>query len=340
MFFSVIVPIYKVEKYLTRCIESVLEQSFSDYELILVDDGSPDACPGICDRYAEKDGRIRVIHKENGGLVSARQAGIRVAAGEYVFNLDGDDALAPGALARAHEIIMETGADMVSFSYIRCKDGKQDAVVDDLAGEGLYERTEIKRKLLPKILVDENMQHMFYFLWGKAIRRSLVTAPQLGVSTRISLGEDLCCAVPCYMQAQRVYMSRKAVYFYTVRDDSISVSFDAKQILQTAEVVNMLKKLDCELPEDFDRQISRYSCFMCFAVLAAAAEGGHFGALKELKRYIAGSVHKEEIAKAEFSHITFKSRVTVELIKRNHIGAAFYFLYLCGCIKRVLGKKG
>ena len=116
MFFSVIVPIYKVEKYLTRCIESVLEQSFSDYELILVDDGSPDACPGICDRYAEKDGRIRVIHKENGGLVSARQAGIRVAAGEYVFNLDGDDALAPGALASAHEIIMETGADFRTYA--------------------------------------------------------------------------------------------------------------------------------------------------------------------------------------------------------------------------------
>ena len=76
MLFSVIVPIYKVEKYLHRCVDSVLAQSFSDFELILVDDGSPDGCPAICDAYAEKDARVRVIHKENGGLVSARQAGM------------------------------------------------------------------------------------------------------------------------------------------------------------------------------------------------------------------------------------------------------------------------
>ena len=79
MFFSVIVPIYKVEKYLVRCIESVLKQSFEDFELILVDDGSPDRCPEICDEYMACDNRIRVIHKENGGLVSARQAGIKTA---------------------------------------------------------------------------------------------------------------------------------------------------------------------------------------------------------------------------------------------------------------------
>ena len=81
MIFSVIVPIYKVEKYLVSCIESVLNQSFADFELILVDDGSPDNCPKICDEYAEKDGRIKVIHKENGGLVSARKACIKIAKG-------------------------------------------------------------------------------------------------------------------------------------------------------------------------------------------------------------------------------------------------------------------
>ena len=91
MFFSVIVPVYKVEKYLPNCIESVLNQTFSDFELILVDDGSPDSCPEICDSYKEKDSRIKVVHKPNGGLASARRAGIKVAEGEYVYNLDSDD---------------------------------------------------------------------------------------------------------------------------------------------------------------------------------------------------------------------------------------------------------
>ena len=108
MLFSVIVPIYNVEAYLKRCIDSVLAQTFRDFELILVDDGSPDNCPQICDAYAKEDARIRVIHKENGGLVSARQAGIQIADGEYVFNLDADDAMTSDALESAAAILQQT----------------------------------------------------------------------------------------------------------------------------------------------------------------------------------------------------------------------------------------
>ena len=98
MFFSIIVPVYKVENYLSNCIESVLSQTFTDYELILVNDGSPDRCPEICDHYKEKDSRIQVIHKANGGLASARRAGIKIAKGEYVFNLDSDDLIEKNTL--------------------------------------------------------------------------------------------------------------------------------------------------------------------------------------------------------------------------------------------------
>ena len=105
MLFSVIVPIYNIEKYLKRCIDSVLAQSFGDFELILVDDGSPDNCPAICDEYAAKDERIKVIHKENGGLVSARQEGIKIASGDYVFHLDGDDAVLQAVKAAGYRAL-------------------------------------------------------------------------------------------------------------------------------------------------------------------------------------------------------------------------------------------
>ncbi len=340
MLFSVIVPIYNIEKYIKICIESVLSQSFSDFELILVDDGSPDRCGAICDEYAEKDARIKVIHKENGGLVSARQAGILAAGGEYVFHLDGDDALCPDALESAEQIIRETGADIVSFSYRCSVNGQIGEVVEDLAEEGLYNKQEIARQLFPKLLSDENMNHIFYFLWGKAIKRELAAKHQRNVNPAISLGEDLSCIVPCYLEAESVYMCRKAVYLYTIRNDSISTDFKTRQITQIADVITGLRGLDMEKPEDFDEQISRYSCFMCFAILAAAAEGKHFRALGTLKKLISESLHMEEIQKARFESITVKSRIAISLMQKKMIGAAFYFLYFCKVLKQLrMGDK-
>ena len=338
MLFSVIVPIYNIEKYIKKCIDSVLCQSFADFELILVDDGSPDMCGGICDEYAAKDSRVKVIHKANGGLVSARQEGIRLAKGDYVFHLDGDDAVTPDALSSAYKIICDTNADIVSFSY-RCSiDGKIGEITEDLADEGLYTKDMIEQCIYPKLLSDKNMNHMFYFLWGKAIKRELALKHQLNVNPAISLGEDLSCIVPCYLEAQTVYMSKDAVYLYTIRNDSISTDFKTGQISQIADVVFGLRSLNTEKPKDFDEQIARYSCFMCFAILAAAAEGNHFKSVIALKKLILNSVHMEEIKKAHFENITFKSRVVVALMKKKMIRTAFFFLYFCKVVKHM--RKG
>lgn len=340
MLFSVIVPIYNIEKYIKRCIDSVLMQTFTDFELILVDDGSPDNCPKICDEYAEADSRIKVIHKKNGGLVSARQAGIKLAEGDYIFNLDGDDAIYPDALESAYKIICDTKADIVSFSYNCCKNGNICEVVNDLVDEGLYNKAQIEEHIFPKLLSDKNMEHVFYFLWGKAIKRELVLPHQLNVNPAISLGEDLSCAVPCYLEAESVYMSRKSVYLYTIRNDSISTDFKTGQIKQIEDVIFGLRNLNTNRPKDFDAQISRYSCFMCFAILAAAAEGNHFNAVRKIKELIKNSVHNEEIKKARFENITLKSRIAIFLMKKQNVGLAFYFLYLCKEIKRMRrGKK-
>lgn len=125
---SVIVPIYKVEKYLAKCIDSILAQTFSDFELILVDDGSPDACPEICDAYARKDPRVVVIHRENGGLSAARNSGLEIAKGKYITFCDSDDYLAPDFLEVLYTRIEEDGADVVNGGLV---------VVDE-AGTELY----------------------------------------------------------------------------------------------------------------------------------------------------------------------------------------------------------
>ena len=230
MFFSVIVPVYKVEKYLPDSIESVLNQTFSDFELILVDDGSPDNCPHICEEYAKKDSRIKVIHKINGGLASARRAGIKEAQGQYVFNLDSDDLIENDTLECAYKIINDTECEIVSFSYRWVKDGKTVNITNDCLDEGLYIEENIKKYIYPKLLMDKNMNHISYYLSGKAIKRELLTPHQLNVSEKISLGEDLCCTVPCYLHAKSVYISKKTAYLYTVRTDSLSNEFNTKQI--------------------------------------------------------------------------------------------------------------
>ena len=114
---SVIVPVYRVEKYLNDCIDSILAQTFTDFELILVDDGSPDGCPALCDAAAAKDSRIRVIHQKNRGLSGARNAGLDAAEGEWIAFVDSDDMLLPQALEKAHSTAEKTGADVVLYGF-------------------------------------------------------------------------------------------------------------------------------------------------------------------------------------------------------------------------------
>lgn len=114
---SVVVPIYKVEKYLVKCIDSIIEQSYRNIELILVDDGSPDSCPQICEEYRKKDSRIKVIHKQNGGLSDARNAGMEIATGEWITFIDSDDYVGINFLKELYSSAINTKADISICDY-------------------------------------------------------------------------------------------------------------------------------------------------------------------------------------------------------------------------------
>ncbi len=339
MIFSVIVPVYKVEKYIRTCIESVLSQSFTDFELILVNDGSCDNCPEICEEYKEKDSRIKVIHKENGGLASARQAGIKEASGDYIYNLDSDDAIEPDVLKDCYDIILKNNCDIVSFGYKWMEGSKALKVTDDGIAEGLYDEDGIQQYVFPRLLMDKKMEHISYYLSGKAVKRELLAPNLLALNPKISLGEDLCTVIPCYLQAKNVYISKKANYLYTVRRDSLSKEFNSNQIFLVENVISELNLLKLPKPVDFNEQICRYSFFMCLAVMAAAAEGNYFKAAKTIKNNIKNSVHFLNIKKAQFEKISVKSRITLFLMKKGLYVTAFYFLNLCKNIKFVL-KRG
>ena len=119
---SVIVPVYNVEPFLKKCVDSIVLQTYANLEIILIDDGSPDKCPEICDAYARKDNRIKVVHQENGGLARVRNVGIENATGDYITFIDSDDFVAPNYVDFLYKGIFENNADMSIASFSVCKE--------------------------------------------------------------------------------------------------------------------------------------------------------------------------------------------------------------------------
>lgn len=140
---SVIVPIYMIDRYIGICIESILNQTYKNLEIILVDDGGKDRCPEICDLYAQKDSRIKVIHKPNGGLVSARKAGLRKSNGKYISYVDGDDWIGSGFIEGLYTAAVTSDADMVCAGQTRDLFSKSASFTNSLPS-GIYEGDKLK----------------------------------------------------------------------------------------------------------------------------------------------------------------------------------------------------
>ena len=158
---SIVLPIYNVEKYLNRCIKSILNQTYSDLEVILVDDGSPDGCPRLCDEWSKKDKRIKVVHKKNAGLGMARNTGIDTATGDFICFFDSDDFIDPHTIQEAIEVVAKTRAEIVSFGYYDYSDGEIIETHIPCESILLYSGDKIIDEFLPEALkrkkLDFNM---------------------------------------------------------------------------------------------------------------------------------------------------------------------------------------
>lgn len=164
---SVIVPVYKVEPYLDRCVRSIVEQTYENLEIILVDDGSPDNCGARCDAWAAKDSRVRVIHKKNGGLSDARNAGLAVASGEYISFIDSDDCIAPEFVAELHAALGRTGADIAECATAFVDEGGNLLCQRSTAAGTQMEKMEGLRRL---VLEDG----IYQTVWNKLYRRAVI----------------------------------------------------------------------------------------------------------------------------------------------------------------------
>ena len=221
--FSVIVPVYNVEPYLRQCIDSILGQSFADFELILVDDGSPDGCPAICDEYAAKDGRVTVIHQLNAGLVRARKSGLLRASADYICFVDSDDWVKEDWLQTVHQCLAEGNwPDMLVFSYIQ---DNGSTVQPIFAEAGLYDKARMESQIYPYMIWDRRKpflrQLLPAFQCMKVTRRKLLAEHFISDDAYIPLFEDVAMTYECLYNAKSLYICQDTLYVYRIREDSL-----------------------------------------------------------------------------------------------------------------------
>lgn len=229
---SVVIPIFKVEKYINRCIDSITIQTYSNLEIILVDDGSPDSCGLICDDYAKKDIRIIVIHKENGGLSDARNVGIEIAKGDYITFIDSDDYVDINYIEVLYDLTQKFDAPLSvsSFSHFKEEGGK----IEKDKGESI---TNV-------LSVNEAIETMFYqdkfetSAWGKLYKKEL-----FGHDIRYPKGmlyEDLPTTYKLMLKAGRIAYTTQRTYHYLLRGDSIQCSGFSPRKMDILKVADMI----------------------------------------------------------------------------------------------------
>ena len=273
---SVVVPVYKTETFLRKCIDSILAQSFTDFELILVDDGSPDTCPAICDEYAGQSDRVRVIHKPNGGLVSARKAGLKAAVGQYVTYVDSDDWIADG-FAAAAEIAGTYAPDVIALSAVKHKGGKQLLSQSEFQ-PGLYQGDSLAkvRASLPfgsrfaSFSITPNV-------WSKWYRRELLEQWQFRVPEDITLGEDLAVSYPAIWEAESVYILDTAYYQYIFHENSmtkVKYGLDA-ELVKSDRILSYLTELteDETVGQYAGKQLNLYNLYLLLVAFEKELRG-------------------------------------------------------------------
>ena len=259
MLITVIIPVYNSEKYLRECIDSVLVQTFTDFELLLINDGSTDASGKICDEYALKDARVKVFHKENGGVSSARNLGLSKALGEWIWFVDADDLVADiSAVFNNLHQLYDTKIDCIMFGY---KIFEQDNFHDnDFSGNFKSSQLLNTVEAMKQMYKPDYYPYQGY-VWSKLFRKSVMDISQLSFDENIYFNEDrlFCFNFFDKMQGKCLYFPHAQIYFYRINRagamKSLEVSFNPKFIsdLKALEIMKSISK------KYLDLQLQRYS---------------------------------------------------------------------------------
>ena len=316
---SVIVPIYNVEKYLERCVDSIVNQTYKILEIILVDDGSPDNCPQMCDDYAKKDSRIKVIHKENGGLSDARNAGMAVATGEYISFIDSDDYVSDDFFECLMDAMIRENSDVAECSVVKFyEDNRFDEFNDDLSVK-TYDTQDAM-----SALIAENPFHQH--VWNKLYKSELVRDIPYAVS---KLNEDEFWTYQVFGRANKVTRLNKTMYYYFQRSSSImGVGYNIRRLDALEGKANRQKYIENNFPDlSTQAKIDLYgSCMFAYqSVLKFMSGPDKKKALGIIKKY-----------RKNFD-LSFDEINTIKDSSKKYFMLAKFNFYLCCKFRAVSG---
>ncbi len=252
---SIIVPIYNGEKYIDACVEYLLAQTYSNLEILLVDDGSKDRSGEICDTYAEKYEQIKVIHQKNGGVSTARNAGIRQAQGKYIAFVDADDYLEKDAVADNVKLAEEHQADVTMFCFWYYNVDKQKKIPNPLE-EGFVGNGE---EFFHRFLIKTIDKEVFHAPWNKLIKRQLLADNQIEFDTRYCIYEDACFVAELLSKAQKIVVNKEMYYQYNVRSAGTLITSFRENFFESVTQLYRNAMAYCAQYRDNEPQVERFS---------------------------------------------------------------------------------
>jgi len=339
---SVIVPVYKVEKYLRHCVDSILAQTYTDFELLLIDDGSPDGCPQICDAYAALDPRVRVIHKPNGGLISARNEGIRAARGDYVCILDGDDWALENMLQFIHNTVSQSPEplDMVLFAAHNVFEDHLEETVNNVP-EGYYNRERLEKEVFPFLLTDSRNGIQAGVIqahtWDKAFRRELLVEHYTR-EERIRVFTDVPMTYECLLYSRNVYICNEHLYMYNKTNED-SIRARSRENLLTRSfyyLMTYMREHLSGLAPSIDSQLNAYAAMLI--IRTGKWRAGEEASLRDAARHLKeGLKESEMLSFVSVRGLPRKAGAVILLLKARLVTPA---LLLCAARVRQQKKQG
>jgi glycosyltransferase involved in cell wall biosynthesis len=324
---SIIVPVYGVEKYLDRCVRSLLAQDFADYEVILVDDGSPDCCPQMCDEWAKRSEKIRVVHKENGGLTSARLVGYKASRGEFISFIDSDDFIEPDMMSSLYHTCVSEQADLALCGWFTDNDANLSQPHLLPISETLNDKNAVMKNYFLPLCGSNPASHMNLpgFMWLRLYSRRHIQE-RMFVSEREYITEDILFNMMYAMEIERVAFVNKPLYHYCYNGTSLTNKFRDGVFPKMLARYHYCCKLCEEAGMTGEAALRlRYNLLSAtaFSVLNACKIPDFSKACAELKTIFSHPEIKRLMGELSWNGLTTQQRV----IKLSYITHAYYPLY-------------